>query len=188
MLSHRRTEKSLEISQLRDKNSNRNLSMDNYSVALFSSYGNNDCIQEVSVCPSWRLLTEQPINPQTILKRKAPKRYNFNYYLAQNRLKAGKLMKVQCQGSANFAEMRKRFLKLLVYMLHAEVEINFERAKLIKNNENNIKHLTHQIFGRGSGITFIGLKNKLEAALNIELDPSILHFIINRTQSEVNSF
>lgn len=164
----------------------RNLSMDSCSVALFSSYGENDCIQEISVSPVWRFVTEQPVNiKSTVYKEKKPARYNFNSFLAKNRIKAGQLMKVKAQGAVNMVQMRQKLLKLLVYMNHAEKEIEYERKLLAKNHENNIKYIANMVFGRSDRVAFLGLKNKLEMILNTAYEPTDLKICLLRVQKEV---
>jgi hypothetical protein len=184
----KRGEKIKEASKSVQHGSSRNMSMDSSSVAMFSSYGDKDCVQEVSISPVWRFTTEQSVNPNGyVVKEKVTPRYNFSSFLAKNRLKAGKLMKAKAQGASNMIEMRQRFLKFLVYMNHAEKEIEFERKAVVKSHENNIRLITSKIFARSDRSAFLGLKNKLELMLNIEFDPINLKFCLLRVQKEVSS-
>lgn len=197
MMKARRAERSFRSIEISEQPDTRNSSFNSFSEVCGNQsahllYVDNDCIQEVSVSPLRKVMTEQPINDRqeasksVRLPRIVRKRYNFSSFLAQNRYKAGRLMNSQCKEAANLSEYKRRVLKLLVYFSHSESDLELKRRSILQRSEFSVSQLAKLVFSKNEKIPMMIFKNKLELFLGTDLDLVNLKLALLRVQSDVS--
>lgn len=114
------------------------------------------------------------------------RRYNFSTFMAQNRFKAGSLMKEQNKTAASLSEYKRRFLKLLIYLCHSERELEIDRRELMRNHDLAVSSLISYLFGKNEKIAIMIFKNKLELGLGSEFELVNLKIALMRVQDDVD--